>query len=116
MFRSSAQYLKFEPDDGLHVLARGRLSVYEPKGEYQLVAEQLEPHGVGARQLAFDQLRRKLEKEERNARQNLERQKERELSKIAEKSLVASIANGGGLSYVLAVGSSELSEVVSHDR
>ena len=63
MFRSSAQHLKFEPDDGLHVLARGRLSVYEPKGEYQLVAEQLEPHGVGARQLAFDQLRRKLEKE-----------------------------------------------------
>ena len=63
MFRSAFRYLRFEPADGLRVVARGRISVYEPKGEYQLVAEHLEPYGLGARQLAFDQLRRRLENE-----------------------------------------------------
>ena len=63
MFRSAFRYLRFEPADGLRVVARGRISVYEPKGEYQLVAEHLEPFGLGARQLAFDQLRQRLEKE-----------------------------------------------------
>ena len=63
MFRSAFRYLRFEPADGLRVVARGRISVYEPKGEYQLVAEHLEPFGLGARQLAFDQLRRRLEQE-----------------------------------------------------
>lgn len=63
MYRSSARNLKFKTEDGLHVLARGRLSVYEPKGEYQFVCEQLEPQGVGARQVAFEQLKRKLQAE-----------------------------------------------------
>ena len=63
MFRSAVRTLRFEPEDGLHVVARGRVSVYEPKGEYQLVAEHFEPAGVGARQLAFDQLRQRLERE-----------------------------------------------------
>ena len=63
MFRSAFRYLRFEPADGLRVVARGRISVYEPKGEYQLVAEHLEPFGLGARQMAFDQLRRRLERE-----------------------------------------------------
>lgn len=63
MFRSTLRYLRFEPEDGLHVVARGRVSVYEPKGEYQLVAEHFEPVGVGARQLAFDRLRQRLETE-----------------------------------------------------
>ena len=63
MFRSARRYLRFEPEDGLHVVARGRVSVYEPKGEYQIVAEHLEPHGLGALQLAFDQLRRRLAEE-----------------------------------------------------
>ena len=43
MFRSALRYLKFKPADGLRVVARGRISVYEPKGEYQLVCEHLEP-------------------------------------------------------------------------
>ena len=60
MFRSALRYLRFEPEDGLQVIARGRVGVYPPKGEYQLVAEHLEPRGTGARQLAFEQLRRKL--------------------------------------------------------
>lgn len=63
MFRSSLRHLRFSPEDGVHIVVRGRVSVYEPKGEYQLVAEHIEPHGIGARQLAFDQLRRRLKKE-----------------------------------------------------
>ena len=63
MFRSALRHLKFKPEDGQHVVARGRVSVYEPKGEYQIVCEHMEPHGVGALQLAFDQLRRRLEEE-----------------------------------------------------
>jgi exodeoxyribonuclease VII large subunit len=63
MFRSSVRYLRFTPEDGLRVIARGRIGVYEPKGEYQLVCEHMEPHGLGARQLAFDQLKRRLQAE-----------------------------------------------------
>ncbi len=63
MFRSNLRYLKFKPADGLRVVARGKLSVYEPKGEYQLVCEHLEPHGLGALQLAFDQLKKRLQDE-----------------------------------------------------
>src|SRR5437870_1364234 len=63
VFRSALRYLKFKPCDGLRVVARGRLSVYEPKGEYQLVCEHLEPHGLGALQLAFDQLKTRLQAE-----------------------------------------------------
>src|SRR3954463_6245772 len=63
IFRSALRYLKFKPADGLRVVARGRVSVYEPKGEYQLVCEHLEPHGRGALQLAFDQLKKRLQDE-----------------------------------------------------
>jgi exodeoxyribonuclease VII large subunit len=63
MFRSTLRYLKFKPTDGLRVVARGKISVYEPKGEYQLVCEHLEPQGLGALQLAFDQLKKRLEAE-----------------------------------------------------
>jgi len=60
MFRSTLRYLKFKPEDGLHVVARGRISLYEPKGEYQLVCEHMEPVGFGPLQLAFEQLKKKL--------------------------------------------------------
>ena len=63
MFRSAARYLRFAPEDGLRVVARGRVTVYDPKGEYQIVCEHLQPQGLGALQLAFDQLKRKLETE-----------------------------------------------------
>ena len=63
MFRSALRLQRFRPEDGQHVIARGRISVYEPKGEYQIVCEHLEPQGVGALQLAFEQLRRRLEGE-----------------------------------------------------
>jgi exodeoxyribonuclease VII large subunit len=63
MFRSQLRYLKFKPVDGLHVVARGRISVYEPKGEYQITCEHLEPKGLGALQLAFEQLKKRLQAE-----------------------------------------------------
>jgi exodeoxyribonuclease VII large subunit len=63
MFRSAVRYLKFSLEDGLHVIARGRLGVYEPKGEYQLQCEHVQPHGLGALQLAFEQLKKKLQAE-----------------------------------------------------
>ena len=59
-FRSSHRYWKFRPQDGLAVLARGRIDVYEARGEYQLLVELLEPQGLGALQLAFEQLKKKL--------------------------------------------------------
>ena len=61
MFRSTVRYLRFTPEDGVRVVARGRVTVYEPKGEYQIVCEHLQPQGVGALQVAFDQLKRTLE-------------------------------------------------------
>ena len=63
MFRTSLRYLRFKPADGLRVVARGQLSVYEPKGEYQLACEHMEPHGLGALQLAFEQLKKRLHAE-----------------------------------------------------
>jgi len=63
IFRSAAMRLRFGLEDGLQVVVHGRLSVYEPRGEYQLVLDHLEPKGQGALQLAFEQLKRRLEAE-----------------------------------------------------
>src|SRR5437899_1664833 len=62
-FKSQVRLFKFHPEDGLHVTLRGSISVYEPRGEYQIYVEHLEPVGLGALQLAFEQLKRKLEAE-----------------------------------------------------
>src|SRR5215475_6069701 len=62
-YRSSNQRIRFRPEDGLQVRVRGRLSVYEPKGEYQLIAETIEPLGAGALQLAFEQTKARLRAE-----------------------------------------------------
>ena len=63
MFRSDAKRVPFDLKDGLQVVARGRINVYEPRGEYQLAVELLEPKGKGALQLAFEQLKEKLKTE-----------------------------------------------------
>jgi exodeoxyribonuclease VII large subunit len=63
LFRSSQRFLKFTLQHGMKVICRGRVSLYEPRGEYQLILEYLEPRGMGALQLAFEQLKAKLEKE-----------------------------------------------------
>jgi exodeoxyribonuclease VII large subunit len=59
-FKSAHRYWRFRPKDGLAVLARGRIDVYEARGEYQFLVETLEPQGLGALQLAFEQLKKKL--------------------------------------------------------
>jgi len=63
MFRSQARLLRFRPEDGMQVVLRGRVTVYEGRGELQLSAEYLEPKGAGALQVAFEQLKAKLEAE-----------------------------------------------------
>jgi exodeoxyribonuclease VII large subunit len=60
LFRRQAQLLRFQPQDGLAVLVRGRVSVYESRGQLQLIAETLEPRGTGALQLAYEQLKARL--------------------------------------------------------
>ena len=62
-FRNTARLLRFRPENGKQFRARGRVSIYESCGEYQLVVEVLEPAGLGALQLAFQQLKERLEKE-----------------------------------------------------
>ena len=61
LFRKQASLLRFRPADGLHVLLRGKVSVYEQRGQMQIVAEFLEPVGAGSLQVAFEQLRQRLE-------------------------------------------------------
>ena len=63
MFAGNARRLKFRPQDGMKVLCRGRVSVYEPSGQYQLYIEDMQPDGVGALAMAYEQLKRELEKQ-----------------------------------------------------
>ena len=59
-YKMTARYLKFKPADGVAVLARGRLDLYDARGELQMIVDSLEPQGFGALQFAFDQLKKKL--------------------------------------------------------
>ncbi len=63
LFRPKSQWLRFKPADGMQVLGRGKLSLYEPRGDYQLILEHLEPAGEGALRLAFEALKAKLDAE-----------------------------------------------------
>src|SRR5712672_1502809 len=63
MFRSQARLLRFRPDNGMQIIARGRVTIYDARGELQLSAEFLEPLGAGALQLAFEQLKGRLAEE-----------------------------------------------------
>lgn len=60
MFRAQQRNLKFRPEDGMSITGMGRLSVYEPRGTYQIILEYLEPSGIGALQIAFEKLKRRL--------------------------------------------------------
>jgi exodeoxyribonuclease VII large subunit len=62
-FKNQLRMMKFRPEDGLHVTVRGSISVYETRGEYQIYVESIEPVGLGALQLAFDQLKKRLDAE-----------------------------------------------------
>lgn len=63
VFRNIANKIKFELKDGMEVITFGSVTVYEPRGQYQLIINKIEPKGIGALQLAFQQLKEKLEKE-----------------------------------------------------
>src|SRR3954454_4758379 len=63
MFRMQARLLRFRPENGMQVMARGRITVYDARGELQLSAEFMEPKGAGALQVAFEQLKAKLASE-----------------------------------------------------
>jgi len=63
VFRSSGRKLRFAPQEGMHILCRGQVTVYEPRGEYQLIITYMEPRGAGAFQVALEQLKEKLKKE-----------------------------------------------------
>src|ERR1700690_2977572 len=62
-YKMAARYLKFKPQDGVAVLARGRVDLYDARGDLQLIVEAIEPRGHGALQLAFEQLKKKLDME-----------------------------------------------------
>ena len=63
MFRTQIRSLKFRPEDGLSVIGLGRISVYEPRGSYQIIFEYLEPKGIGGLQIAFEKLKQQLSEE-----------------------------------------------------
>jgi exodeoxyribonuclease VII large subunit len=63
MFRAQNRHLAFKPEDGMAIIAMGRLNVYEPRGIYQVIVEYLEPEGIGILQLAFEQLKARLSEE-----------------------------------------------------
>src|SRR6476660_9248259 len=60
MWRTQARLMRFKPENGMQVIARGRITVYDQRGELQLSADYLEPKGAGALQVAFEQLKAKL--------------------------------------------------------
>jgi len=63
LFKNQLPWLKFKPEDGIKVICQGRISTYEPRGEYQIIIEYIEPKGYGALQVAFEQLKKKLMEE-----------------------------------------------------
>ncbi|RME17782.1 MAG: exodeoxyribonuclease VII large subunit [Bdellovibrio sp.] len=63
MFKGFNRHLKFKPESGMEVIVRGKVTVYEPRGSYQILVETMEPKGAGALQLAFEQLKKKLQAE-----------------------------------------------------
>ena len=98
LFRGAARRLPFEPEDGLEVLVYGELTVYGERGELQLVVRELEPRGAGALQLAFEQLRRRLDAEGLFATE-----RKRALPRVPRRVGIATSASGAALRDVLEV-------------
>ena len=98
MFRASTRVLKFRPRDGMGLVVRGRLSVFEPRGDYQLLVEYLEPQGIGALQLAFVQLKERL------AREGLfDEAHKRPIPKLPQRIGVVTSATGAAIHDILTV-------------
>jgi len=98
LFRNRGRRIRFEPADGLHVLAFGSIEVYAQRGEYQLVVELLEPKGLGALQLAFEQLKARLQ-----AEGLFEQARKRELPRFPRKIGVVTSLDGAAIRDVLRV-------------
>jgi exodeoxyribonuclease VII large subunit len=98
LFRNRMRRIRFEPGDGLHVMAFGSIELYAQRGEYQLVVELLEPKGLGALQLAFDQLKARL-----MAEGLFDQARKRELPRFPRKIGVVTSPSGAALRDVLRV-------------
>ncbi|HEY8973580.1 MAG TPA: exodeoxyribonuclease VII large subunit [Burkholderiaceae bacterium] len=98
MFRPKAIGLRFRPADGAHVLVRARVGLYEPRGEFQLVAEHMEPAGEGALQREFEQLKARLD-----AEGLFDRSRKRPLPAFARRIGVITSATGAAVRDVLSV-------------
>lgn len=96
MFRGANSKLKFRPENGLEVIVRGRISVYEPRGSYQISCEMMEPVGAGALQKAFEQLKTKLQKEGL-----FDSQKKREIPKFPKKVAIVTSPTGAAIRDML---------------
>jgi exodeoxyribonuclease VII large subunit len=94
----TARYLKFKPQDGVAVLARGRLDVYDARSELQLIVETLEPQGHGALQFAFEQLKKKLADEGL-----FDAARKRPLPKLPERIGIVSSPNGAVIRDILQI-------------
>jgi len=98
LFRSRGRRVRFEPADGLHVLAFGAIEVYPQRGEYQMVVELLEPKGLGALQLAFEQLKTRLQ-----AEGLFDQARKRELPRFPRKIGVVTSPSGAAIRDILRV-------------
>lgn len=98
LFRTQAQRVRFELKEGLHVLVRGQLTVYEPRGDYQLRVEYLEPKGVGALQIQFEQLKDKLSQEGL-----FDETRKRELPQLPRRIGVVTSLSGAALKDILSI-------------
>lgn len=98
MFRPKTTWLKFRPGDGMHVLVRARVGLYEPRGEFQLVAEHMEPAGEGALQREFEQLKARLD-----AEGLFDPARKRPLPRYAQRIGVITSATGAAIRDVLSV-------------
>ncbi len=98
MFRASSRALRFKPADGMKLLVRGRISVYDQRGDYQLVVEYLEPQGIGGLQLAFIQLKERLAKEGLFAEAH-----KKPLPQLPQKIGVVTSATGAAIHDILTV-------------
>ncbi len=98
LFRNRGRRIKFEPADGLHVIAFGSIEVYPQRGEYQMVIELLEPKGLGALQLAFEQLKARLQ-----AEGLFEQARKRELPRFPRKIGIVTSTSGAAIRDMLRV-------------
>ena len=98
LFRGQQRVLRFAPEDGLQVICQGRISVYEPRGEYQLIIDVMEPRGFGQLQLAFEQLKKKLE-----AEGLFDPRRKKPLSSCPQRIAVVTSATGAAILDILKV-------------